>query len=82
MKHKELFDYILESFDLELIEETLDAIVKIVEREKKKRYDIDFAGNVLAGIKVSGDIEIVGAMDGWGNEVSLENIKITEIDED
>jgi hypothetical protein len=44
-----------------------------------KKYDIDFDGNVLAGIEISENTpKVFGAMNGYGNGISIENIKITE----
>lgn len=48
-------------------------------RKTLDRYDIDFGGNVMAGIEVEGQINIVGAMDGYGNGISLDKIIITPI---
>jgi hypothetical protein len=44
-----------------------------------KKYEIDFDGNVLAGIEISNNTpKIVGAMNGHGNGISINQIKITE----
>jgi hypothetical protein len=44
-----------------------------------KKYEIDFDGNVLAGIEISENTpKVFGAMNGYGNGISIENIKITE----
>lgn len=44
-----------------------------------KRYEIDFDGNVLAGIEISANIpKIYGALDRNGHGISPEKIKITE----
>ena len=44
-----------------------------------KKYEIDFDGNVLAGIEISDNTpKVFGAMNGYGNGISIENIKITE----
>lgn len=43
-----------------------------------KSYDIDFKGQIACRIKVIGDtIEIVGAMDGYGNGIAVSDINIT-----
>ena len=44
-----------------------------------KRYDIDFGGNLMAGIEIIGEsISVFGAMNGYGNGVDEDRIKITE----
>jgi len=44
-----------------------------------KRYEINFDGNVLAGIEISANIpKVYGALDKNGNGISAEKIKITE----
>ena len=44
-----------------------------------KRFDIDFDGNVLAGIEITNnEPRVVGAMNGWGNGISPDKCKITE----
>ena len=44
-----------------------------------RKYEIDFDGNVLAGIEISENtLKVFGAMNGYGNYISIENIKITE----
>lgn len=44
-----------------------------------KKYDIDFDGKVLAGIEISENIpKVFGAIDGYGDGISIEKIKITE----
>jgi len=50
---------------------------KMVEEE----YDIDFGGHLKAGIRVSASrIEIIGAVNGWGNAVPDDDIKVTKIE--
>jgi len=45
-----------------------------------RKYEIDFDGNVLAGIEISENTpKVFGAMNGYGNGISIENIKITEL---
>ena len=49
------------------------------ERLPIKKYEIDFDGNILAGIEISENTpKVFGAMNGHGNGISIENIKITE----
>ena len=44
-----------------------------------KRFEIDFDGNVLAGIEITNnEPKVFGAMNGWGNGISLDKCKITE----
>lgn len=48
--------------------------------DKPKKYSIDFNGNVLAGLRVKNNkIEIIGAMNGYGEGIRTEDIKITEV---
>ncbi len=44
-----------------------------------KRYDIDFGGNVMAGIEIKGQsLKVFGAMNRYGDGIDDERIKITE----
>jgi hypothetical protein len=44
-----------------------------------KKYDIDFAGNVLAGIDISDNTpKIFGAINGYGDGIDIDKITITE----
>jgi hypothetical protein len=44
-----------------------------------KKYDIDFAGNVLAGIEISDNTpKIFGAINGYGDGIDIDKITITE----
>lgn len=44
-----------------------------------KRFEIDFDGNVLAGIEITNnEPKVFGAMNGWGNGISPDKCKITE----
>ena len=44
-----------------------------------KRYDIDFGGNLMAGIEIKGEsLKVFGAMNGYGDGIDDERIKITE----
>jgi hypothetical protein len=44
-----------------------------------KKYDIDFAGNVLAGIEISNNTpSIFGAINGYGDGIDIDKITITE----
>jgi len=44
-----------------------------------KRYDIDFGGNLMAGIEIVGEsISVFGSMNGYGDGIDEDRIKITE----
>jgi hypothetical protein len=44
-----------------------------------KKYEINFGGNVLAGLEISNnEPTVIGAMNGWGNGISKDDITITE----
>jgi hypothetical protein len=44
-----------------------------------KKYEIDFGGNVLAGLEINNnEPTVIGAMNGWGNGISKDEITITE----
>lgn len=44
-----------------------------------KKYEIDFGGNVLAGLEITNnELTVIGAMNGWGNGISKDDITITE----
>ena len=44
-----------------------------------KRFEIDFGGNVLAGIEITNNKpKVFGAMNGWGNGISPDKCKITD----
>jgi len=44
-----------------------------------KRFEIDFDGNVLAGIEITNnEPKVFGVMNGWGNGISPDKCKITE----
>lgn len=51
----------------------------VVKSLPTKKYEIDFGGNVLAGLEITNNEPIViGAMNGWGNGISKDEITITE----
>jgi len=55
------------------------AINGVVKSLQTKKYEIDFGGNVLAGLEITNNEPIViGAMNGWGNGISKDEITITE----
>lgn len=44
-----------------------------------KKYEIDFGGNVLAGLEITNnEPTVIGAMNGWGDGISKDDITITE----
>ena len=44
-----------------------------------KKYEIDFGGNVLAGFEITNnELSVIGAMNGWGDGISKDEITITE----
>lgn len=48
--------------------------------QSEKFYHIDFGGNIMARIKSSNDsIEVVAAMNGYGNPIAKIDITITEM---
>ena len=58
------------------LKEVPDHEAELVE----KTYQIDFNGNVLTSIKVvDNKIEILGAINGYGNGINVSDIKIEEI---
>lgn len=58
----------------------LDAINEALsQHDVIKRYDINFDGNVLAGIEVeNSEISIYGAVNGWGNTIDINKCIIAE----
>ena len=67
--------------------EKVEMLVEFVEQQLKncnlqnvsKRFDIDFGGNVLAGIEISNNKpKVFGAVNGWGVGISPDKCKITE----
>lgn len=58
----------------------LEAQVKnLTLHSVSKRFEIDFDGNVLAGIEITNnEPKVYGAMNGWGNGISPDKCKITE----
>ena len=71
-------NYAIETSDIEAINEAL-VIADVSESLPTKKYDIDFAGNVLAGIEISDNIpSIFGAINGYGDGIDIDKITITE----
>ena len=46
---------------------------------RDKEFDIDFGGNVMARIKADSNIQIIAAMNGYGNGIPLDEISIKEV---
>ena len=45
-------------------------------------FNIDFGGHVMAGLKIiNGEIEVVGAINGYGNGISTDEIIITKFNQ-
>lgn len=78
-KRKQLDDAFEKELN-ELIEREVALVLSHVSKSLPiKKYEIDFDGNVLAGIEISKNTpKVFGAMNGYGNGISIENIKITE----
>jgi len=72
--------------------DTMEEILKYLEYADKqlrlnivskslstKKYKIDFGGDFLAGLEITNnEPKIIGAMNGWGNGISKDEITITE----
>lgn len=57
----------------------MDEIKALVLSLPIKKYEIDFGGNVLAGLEITNnEPNVIGAMNGWGNGISKDEITITE----
>ena len=62
---KEIKTYSLESKEVLQVENTV--------------FNIDFGGHVMVGLKIiNGEIEVVGAINGYGNGISTDEIRITK----
>lgn len=47
--------------------------------EKVREFDLDFGGHLKARLEIKNNIpKVIGAMNGWGNGISVEDIIITE----
>lgn len=47
-----------------------------------KEWEIDFGGDVLAGLEINNnEPKIIGAMNGWGDGVPLEQVVILELND-
>ena len=55
-------------------------VTNVIRPLPTREYNIDFNGNVMCRIKVQGgNIEIIGAINRWGNTIEKETITITEV---
>ena len=56
-----------------------DSEVAPKQEQEEKDFQIDFNGNVLAGIKIKNNTpEVYGAMNGYGHGIRISDIKIEE----
>ena len=70
---------ILEAIETALTEGQKLPIHNVSKSLPTKKYKIDFGGNVLAGLEISNnEPTVIGAMNGWGNGISKDDITITE----
>lgn len=77
--------YYLDQEQQELINDCVDELLKAInyipccEQLTVKEWEIDFGGDVLAGLEITNnEPKIIGAMNGWGNAISKDDIKITQ----
>jgi hypothetical protein len=73
------------------IEQTADRITELYKQDQalqlqqtgvsgSRRFNIDFCGNLLAGIEINNNTPFVfGAMNGYGNGINVNDISVTEI---
>lgn len=59
-----------------LIDEVFLATLKVM---RNKTFEIDFDGNVLAKIKADSNIQVLAAINGYGNGISNDKISIKEV---
>ena len=95
MKAKEYFDkecgndHIKDVVDLKDIESLYGLMQEYADEQLRlhivskslptKKYEIDFGGNVLAGLEITNnEPTVIGAMNGWGNGISKDDITISE----
>jgi len=77
-EYKKGFDEGFETARLMRIKELAEYSQQSSKVTDEKEYDIDFDGHCMAGLSIKDNIPtIIGAMNGYGNGISLENIKIT-----
>ena len=56
--------------------------IKEVLQVENTVFNIDFGGHVMAGLKIiNGEIEVVGAINGYGNGISTDEIIITKFNQ-
>jgi len=61
---------------LTLVDEVFLATLKVM---RDKEFDVDFGGNVMARIKADSNIQVVAAMNGYGNGIPIDEVSITEV---
>lgn len=55
-------------------------LTDVVKSLPTKKYEIDFGGDVKCGLEITKDeLIVIGAMNGWGNGISKEDIIITTL---
>ena len=63
-----------------LIEQAMEAYHE--EKTRCSEFEIDFNGNVFTRLKfIDGKLSVIGAMNGYGDGIEIDKIKITELAE-
>ena len=71
-------NYAIETSDIEAINQAL-LLYDVSKSLPVKKYEIDFGGNIFAGLEITNnELTVIGAMNGWGNGISKDDITITE----
>ena len=53
-----------------------------LKKNNMKEYEIEFGNHLLALIEVeNNEIKVIASINGWGNPIEIETIKITKKDE-
>lgn len=69
---------VVELMELYANKVTQAKVLEALESDRKQ-YDIDCGGRMLVGIEVKGsEVKILGALDGYGNGLSLDEIKLKQ----
>ena len=72
----------IEQPDVKKLSEAIEVAIYILsntkdQTEEEKKWDISFDNHLWAGIKIKNNIpEIIGAVNGWGDTVNEDRIKI------
>lgn len=73
--HRSLHQLIMQAMNIYAKQEVESSPVDVSDEEKK--YEIDFGGNVLAGITIKDNKPTVfAAMNGYGDGISLDRITV------